>query len=685
MLATSPIAASDASAMNAQVLPTPPASLGATRPPVISDHLLRRRLLALAAGLALLLLGAGGLCLYLLHSATAALHIAHLDLLPPLRQLHALADALHMTPGEVLELATAMLLLALLMGMGASWRLVTRYACERRAGEARARQQAEDLALLVAVLDLVATAPCESTLYQGFTRRLVEAGRARLACVALLQGDELRIVERCGHASGDLPEREARLHVPGSLAGQALLADLRLGRAHRIGNDAAAMGTAFGWTAQAGLSAALLLPLRRGGQVVGTLALFRGDGGLYDERALPLLQRVAGELGQALGRLDQQAASRAKSEFLSRIGHELRTPLHAIVGLSQLLETQPAVAAPRRREWIAGISQAAWHLRALFEDVLDVARIEVGQLRLHLQRLEMSGLSSEVLRMVQAQADALGVELQFDLQAARHCFVLADSLRLRQVLLNLLGNAIKYNRRGGFVRLELQQAPGWLQLRVIDNGLGMDASQMAHLFEPFNRLGREGGGIEGAGVGMALVRQLVLLMQGDIAVDSHPGRGTTVHLRLPAGAPPPADAPGAEVRGCVLYIEDDRVNRLLVEQALAPWPGIELRMAGDGAEGLQMARALQPLRRPTLVLLDMHLPDMSGLALLRLLRAQAAGHAPPVVMLSADDGRDEIHQALQAGASDYWTKPLDLVRFGREVAALLLGQAASHASSPETP
>lgn len=374
-----------------------------------------------------------------------------------------------------------------------------------------------------------------------------------------------------------------------------------------------------------------------------------------------------------------EAASRAKTEFLSRMSHELRTPLNAVLGFAQLLQTSGEPLGERQRVQVEHIRSAGWHLLALINDVLDVSRIEAGMLQVSLAPVDARAAVAEALRLSASQAQQLGVRLD-PLPPGPPLMVTVDATRLRQVLLNLLSNAIKYNRRDGRVHIDASWEADRLRLVVADTGLGMTAEQKRKLFEPFNRLGREHGGIEGTGIGLTLTRELVLLMDGDIDVDSEPERGTivTVHLpRAPAGENvvwnrTTASAAGAldgevELAGTVLYIEDNPINLLVVEQLLTRWPGVTLAPAEDGEQGLAMAARL----RPDLVLLDMRLPDLDGLQVLQRLRDDPATVGLRVVALSASAMPEEVAAARAAGALEYWTKPLDFDRFIADMTRLL--------------
>jgi PAS domain S-box-containing protein len=379
---------------------------------------------------------------------------------------------------------------------------------------------------------------------------------------------------------------------------------------------------------------------------------------------------------------EAKAASDAKTRFLSRISHELRTPLNAVLGFSGLLRLEAADRlAPGQLAQLDHVQQAGWHLLRLINDVLDLSRIEAGQFGVATSAVELAPLLDEALQMSQPLASQGRIALATGYRDAPRACVLADPTRLRQVMLNLLSNGIKYNRADGRVDVQVSCHEGRARIEVADTGIGMSAEQLAHLFEPFNRLGRERQGFEGTGIGLSLTRQLMHLMGGEVHVDSREGHGTRVALTLPMvepstpAAPLPetssAQAPTSAPRGTVLYIEDNAVNSLLVEQLLARWPEVRFIRAMDGLSGLQMARTLQP----DLVLMDLQLPDVDGLELLERLRADAALVDTPVIVLSASAMPEDIARARARGASDYWTKPIDFQHFLAEVARALDGEA----------
>ena len=377
-------------------------------------------------------------------------------------------------------------------------------------------------------------------------------------------------------------------------------------------------------------------------------------------------------------RIAAEGANRAKTDFLSQMSHELRTPLNAVLGFAQLLAADPAPSlSPKQAQWVHHISRAGWHLLNLVDDVLDLSRIESGHLEVVTTGADLIPLLDEAIALNRAVAQKQNVELRDGYRAAGSISVTADPHRLRQVLVNLLSNAIKYNRRGGFVEVAVTIRADTVAIDVIDNGMGMTDEQLAHLFEPFNRLGRQSSAIEGAGIGLTLSLRLMEMMGGRLEVESAIDIGTKVRLLLspctPCGVTEPAsralvrptDEPAPE--GVVLYVEDDAVNRLIVEHMLLPLKGVKLLLAEDGARGLTSALALQP----DLVLLDMQLPDMSGLDVLNALRSDPRTRSLRVVALSASAMREDMERAKALGAIDYWTKPLELQQFLAHVSSLL--------------
>jgi PAS domain S-box-containing protein len=400
-----------------------------------------------------------------------------------------------------------------------------------------------------------------------------------------------------------------------------------------------------------------------------------------DRLLMTVMARDTTRLRQAekahLASIAAEAANRAKTEFLSRISHEVRTPLNAMLGFTQLVlsEAPEGGLNDRQREQLGLVLQAGSHLCQLVEEMLDISRIEAGGMHMAQQDFELLELLRAAVSMSEPQAREHQVTIEQGFLGLDPIPLCSDPARLRQVVLNLLSNAIKYNRPQGHVRLEVQRDRHFVHVVVRDNGLGMSEEQKAQLFQPFNRLGREHSAVQGTGIGLVLVRQLVGLMGGELTVDSRPDEGTTVRVTLPAadefsaGTPdaPDRNPPREALRGSVLYIEDNPVNMLLVEQIMSRWPQVTLHAAPDGATGLAQARA----KLPDLVLLDMQLPDMSGLDLLRQLKADPLTQGITVVGLSANVLADDVASAQAAGAVEYWTKPIDFTTFAEGLARLL--------------
>ncbi|HZT55161.1 MAG TPA: ATP-binding protein, partial [Burkholderiaceae bacterium] len=372
-----------------------------------------------------------------------------------------------------------------------------------------------------------------------------------------------------------------------------------------------------------------------------------------------------------------QRANAAKTEFLSRMSHELRTPLNAVLGFSQLLRMDDSdPLTPTQTERVRHIENAGTHLLAMIDDVLDLSRIESGSMPLSLDTVSLALAVNEALALVGAQAVERGVRVRVEpWQPDRPSGgqVRADHLRLRQVLLNLIGNAVKYNRRGGTVVIAWRPSVNGAQveLEVRDTGLGMSPEQLAHLFEPFNRLGAETSGVEGTGIGLVISQRLVQTMGGELEVSSEKGVGSCFRVSLPAA---PADAMhgvGAESAAAhttfdeldgvrtVLYADDNALNVEVVLAVLRTRPGLRVVVARNGREALAAARREQP----DLLLLDMHLGDISGLEVMQTLALDPALAHIPCVALSADAMPASIERAERAGFKAYLTKPLNVKSF----------------------
>ncbi len=364
-----------------------------------------------------------------------------------------------------------------------------------------------------------------------------------------------------------------------------------------------------------------------------------------------------------------EASNQAKNEFLSRMSHELRTPLNAMLGFAQVLEIdrrQPLAA--HQLEWTGQIRQAGWHLLHMINDTLDLARIDSGHIELNPHALDLAELVASALALLEQNASKRGVQIDVRLfDQAR--IVLGDPTRVKQILTNLLSNAIKYNVEQGHVLVSSHAtAAGMIALEVSDTGPGMNDAQLAQLFQPFNRLGRETGPVEGTGIGLVISLRLAVLMGGTLRARSTLGEGSTFALELPPAATAAlaqtvvddADVPEAVYRQRIVhYVEDNETNAEVMRGILALRPQVKLEVSALGLDGLAAIRQ----RRPSLILLDMHLPDIDGLELLRHLQADPDTADIPVIVVSADATEARITEAIAAGATHYLTKPVNVPQF----------------------
>ena len=393
------------------------------------------------------------------------------------------------------------------------------------------------------------------------------------------------------------------------------------------------------------------------GESLASLPAGRDELGLLAERLHNTSLLLARRADEA------RSASEAKSQFLSRTSHELRTPLNAILGFAQLLELD--LKDGPQAAHVGHILVAGRHLLGLIDEVLDIARIESGEMKLHLAPQALAPLAQELRELIAPLARQQGVSIHLD-DSLGGLAVQADRQRLRQVLLNLVSNAVKYNRAGGEVHLETTQRGGQIALTVRDTGMGIAPALLARLFTPFDRLDAEQGPVPGTGLGLAVSRQLALCMGGDIEARSTPGLGSSFCLLLPAASLSPGEvqpaitasalpaAAAPSTQRTVLAIEDNPSNLALIQALVARRPAWQLVTAHDGQKGLALAHEL----KPELILLDLNLPGLGGEAVLATLRAELAGPRPRIVIVSADAQPDTIARLRAAGADDYLTKPL---------------------------
>jgi PAS domain S-box-containing protein len=369
-----------------------------------------------------------------------------------------------------------------------------------------------------------------------------------------------------------------------------------------------------------------------------------------------------------------EKANLAKSEFLSSMSHELRTPLNAVLGFAQLMAAGKPEPSPSQKLSIDQILQAGWYLLRLINEILDLAMIESGKVTLSRESMSLADVLQDCQAMMEPQANKRGIQMMFP-RFDNLFYVHADRTRVKQVLINLLSNAIKYNQAGGAVTVQcVPSSENRVRVSVKDTGVGLTQEQIAQLFQPFNRLGQEAGSEEGTGIGLVVTRQLVELMDGVIGVESSVGVGSVFWIELTASKAPelifdkPAETMSSEPvqvvlsatpQRTLLYVEDNPANLLLVEQLIALRSDLKLLTAINGHQGIQLARAYQP----TLILMDINLPGVSGYGALNILREDPTTAHIPVMALSANAIPRDIQKGLEAGFFRYLTKPIKVNEF----------------------
>jgi PAS domain S-box-containing protein len=371
-------------------------------------------------------------------------------------------------------------------------------------------------------------------------------------------------------------------------------------------------------------------------------------------------------------RASAEKANLAKSDFLSSMSHELRSPLNAILGFAQLMESDPEPPTVTQKQSISQILKAGWHLLKLIDEILDLTKVESGQVPLSPEPVSLAEVMLECHGMLTSQAKQNSIKLTFPSSDIRY-FVRADRIRVIQVLTNLISNAIKYNAKFGTVEVTCSETRlGYIRVSIRDSGPGLNPEQLAQLFQPFNRLGQEAGSVEGTGIGLVVAKRLVELMGGVIGVESKVGAGSTFWFELTSVAEPrhlteainddllpKPQIPSGGRMHTLLYVEDNPANLKLVEQLIARHSNLNLKTATNGARGIEIAQ----VSHPDVILMDINLPDLNGIEVLKILRSEPVTAKIPVIAVSANAMPRDIKKGLEAGFFRYITKPIMVNEF----------------------
>ena len=405
--------------------------------------------------------------------------------------------------------------------------------------------------------------------------------------------------------------------------------------------------------------------------------IYTGDKKCLLTVIVDISDRKRAEAETVKARLEAEQANLAKSEFLSRMSHELRTPMNSILGFAQLLEMGDLNAA--QRKGVTHILKSGRHLLDLINEVLDITRIEAGKVTLYPEAIPVKSIISEMLDIVHPLAYQKKIKIKYEQEDKSFLVVNSDRQRLKQVLLNLISNAIKYNREAGMVTIKAEfcksddSAEERIRISVYDTGFGIAGTDIPRLFKPFERIGAENTPVEGSGLGLTVVKKMMDLLGGRVGVESAVNEGTTFWIELPSHENP---AEPAEIAiqdrpvvmdtmlksGKILYIEDNVSNIELVDQILKnSRPGIQLITNMYGNQTLKLALEY----KPDLILLDLNLPDIHGSDVLVMLSSEPLTSSIPVVVITADAMKDQMKTLMDAGATSYMTKPIEVKSFLR--------------------
>ena len=391
------------------------------------------------------------------------------------------------------------------------------------------------------------------------------------------------------------------------------------------------------------------------------------------EETVQMLKQAKAEADEA--KESAENANRTKNEFLSRMSHELRTPLNAILGFGQILEQQELTEL--QIESVKYIIKGGRHLLNLINDILDISRIEAGRFDLSIEPIDLNGIIEEACALIRPLAAEYNIQLSPEPSMIADCHVMADRRQLKQVFINLFSNAIKYNNPGGKVTVSWTTTEeGKIRISVIDTGHGIAAEDISKIFTPFERLDADTTGVEGTGLGLPLSQHLLTVMGSDLFVKSTLGKGSNFYFDLPSASAPENELVNSsksiydlgartlpEKKYTILLIEDNPSNLRLIEMILSSRPEVTLYSAIQGSMGLELARQ----HLPNLILLDLHLPDMSGQQVFNQLKGSEITRDIPIMVVSADATPSRIERVMKGGATAYLTKPLNVVDFLKAV------------------
>lgn len=384
-----------------------------------------------------------------------------------------------------------------------------------------------------------------------------------------------------------------------------------------------------------------------------------------------------------VARSQAEAASAAKSEFLSSMSHELRTPLNAVLGFAQLLQRDKKSPLTQRQQGrIEHVMKGGEHLLRLIDDVLDLARVEAGRVTISPEPVAVAEVLSEVAATLESMAQRASIRIEAVAPPQGAERVQADRTRFSQILMNFGSNAIKYGKSGGRVRLLASVHANRVRITVHDDGFGIPLEKQDRIFQPFERAGQETGSIEGTGIGLAISKRLATIMGGEVGFESTPLEGSRFWIELPAPLPENARATrhlddssrgrlaesASGSRRLVVYVEDNPSNVALMEDFFADLPGLELLVARSAEIGIELIRS----RRPELVILDINLPGISGFEAARRLKDRPETRDIPIVALSAAAMARDAKRAEEAGFHRYLTKPVDVDELAAVIEEILL-------------